>query len=52
MLAVPTRGSEAAQCKPWRDHKNRRAKVQLLLQESNPFMSKIFVVVVEKNECG
>lgn len=42
MLAVPTRGSEAAQCEPWQRHK----KKQLLVQERNPFMSKVFVVVV------
>lgn len=50
MLVVPTRGSEAAQCEQWQGHKNRLAKVQLLLQETNPFMSKVFVVVVQEEE--
>lgn len=51
MLAVPTRGSEAAQCEPWRGHKNRlRPKCNFSFKRHawNPFMSNIFVVVVEE----
>lgn len=44
MLAVPTRGNEAAQCEPWRGRKNRLAKMQLLLEETRlkPFHVQYF----------
>ena len=34
VLAVPTRGSEAAQCEPWQGHKSAAC--------TNPFMAEIF----------
>lgn len=37
VLAVPTRGSEAAQCEPWRGHKSAACT-----RKTNPFKYEIF----------